>query len=83
MTATEQDQDVTEWYRGRYAGVVTAERRGNQVLLLVEEGRGYGVVRQVLAFPGTDREVLLRSSVDHVPRSRIDPTRPLFAQWGR
>ncbi len=37
--------------------------------------------RQTLAFLGTDREVLVRSWVDHVPKSRIDPTRPLFAQW--
>ena len=39
------------------------------------------VNRQILAFPDTDREVLLRSWVDHVPKSRIDPTRPLFGQW--
>jgi hypothetical protein len=83
MIATEQGKDVTEWYRQRYAGVVAAERRGDQVLLLVEEGRGYGVVRQVLASAGGDGAVLVRCFVDHVPRSRIDPTRPLFSQWGR
>ena len=81
MVATEQGKDVTEWYRKRYRGVVAAERRGDQVLLLFDEGKSYGVNRQVLAFPGTDREVLIRSWVDHVPKSRIDPTRPLFGQW--
>jgi hypothetical protein len=73
--------NVTEWYRKRYRGVVAAERQGDQVLVLFDEGESYGVNRQSLAFPGTDREVLLRSWVDHVPRSRIDLTRPLFDQW--
>jgi hypothetical protein len=73
-------KDVTEWYRQRYQGVVAAERRGDQVLLLFDEGASYGVNRQTLAFPGTDREVLVRCWVDHVPKSRIDPTRPLFGQ---
>jgi hypothetical protein len=78
---TEQGKDVTEWYRKRYRGVVAAERRGDQVLLLFEEGESYGVSRQTLAFSGTDREVLVRCWVERVPRSCIDPTRPLFAQW--
>jgi hypothetical protein len=79
--ATEQGKDVTEWFRKRYRGVVAAERLGGEVLLLFDEGEFYGVNRLTLAFPGTDREVLVRSLVDHVPRSRIDPTRPLFDQW--
>ena len=73
--------DRTEWYRKRYRDVVAAERRGDQVLVLFDEGPSYGVNRQVLAFAGTDREVLVRSWVDHVPKSRIDPARPLFGQW--
>jgi hypothetical protein len=81
LVATEQGQDVTEWYRKRYRGVVAAERLGGEVLVLFDEGESYGVNRQTLAFPDTDREVLLRSWVDHVPKSRIDPTRPLFGQW--
>jgi hypothetical protein len=81
LVATEQGQDVTEWYRKRYRGVVAAERLGGEVLVLFDEGESYGVNRQTLAFPATDREVLLRSWVDHVPKSRIDPTRPLFGQW--
>jgi hypothetical protein len=79
--APEQGEDVTAWYRERYRGVVAAERLGGEVLVLFDEGAHYGVNRQVLAFPGTDRQVLLRSWVDRVPKSRIDPTRPLFAQW--
>ena len=63
-------------------GVVAAEKRGDQVLLLFDEGESYGVTRQTLAFPDTDRQVLVRSVVDHVPKSRIDPTRSLFGQWG-
>jgi hypothetical protein len=81
MVATEQGQDVTEWFRKRYRGVVAAERLGGEVLLLFDEGESYGVNRLTLAFPGTDREVLVRCWVDHVRRSRIDPTRPLFDQW--
>jgi hypothetical protein len=81
MVATEQGKDVTEWYRQRYRGVVAAERLGGEVLLLFDEGGAYGVNRLTLAFAGTEREVLLRSWVDHVPKSRIDPTRPLFGQW--
>ncbi|HJZ53681.1 MAG TPA: hypothetical protein VKE74_01910 [Gemmataceae bacterium] len=79
--ATGQGQDVTEWYRQRYRGVVAAEKLGGEVLVLFDEGGSYGVSRQILDFPGTDREVLLCCWVDHVPKSRIDPTRPLFAQW--
>jgi hypothetical protein len=79
--ATQQSKDVTEWYRKRYRGVVAAERLGGEVLLLFDEGESYGVNRLTLGFAGTDREVLLRSWVDHVPKSRIDPTRPLFGQW--
>ena len=81
VVATEQGKDVTEWYRRRYRGVVAAERLGGEVLLLFDEGESYGVTRQILAFPGTDREVLVRSWVEHVPKARIDPTRPLFGQW--
>jgi hypothetical protein len=78
---TQPGKDVTEWYRERYRGVVAAERRGGEVLVLFDEGEYYGVNRQILAFPGTDREVLVRSWVDRVPKSRIDPTRPLSGQW--
>jgi hypothetical protein len=81
MVATRQGEDVTEWYRKRYRGVVAAEKLGGEVLVLFDEGQSYGVTRQILAFPGTDRAVLVRSWVDHVPKSRIDPTRPLFGQW--
>src|SRR5262245_14979453 len=81
LVATEQGKDVTEWYRERYRGVVAAERLGGEVLLLFDEGESYGVNRLTLAFPGTDREVLVRSWVDHVPKSRIDPNRTLFGQW--
>ena len=81
MVATGPGQDVTAWYRQRYRGVVAAERRGGEVLVLFDEGERYGVARHVLAFPGTDRQVLVRSWVDRVPKSRIDPARPLFGQW--
>ena len=81
VVATEQGKDVTEWYRRRYRGVVAAERLGGEVLMLIDEGESYGVTRLIFAFPGTDREVLVRAWVDHVPKSRIDPTRPLFGQW--
>jgi hypothetical protein len=81
LVATEQGKEVTEWYRKRYRGVVAAERRGGEVLVLFDEGASYGVNHQVLAYPGTDREVLVRCWVERVPKSRIDPTRPLFGQW--
>jgi hypothetical protein len=81
MVATGQGQDVTDWYRKRYRGVVAAERRGGEVLILFDEGESYGVNRHSLAFADTDREVLVRSWVDHVPKSRIDPSRSLFGQW--
>jgi hypothetical protein len=81
MVATRHGRDVTEWYRKRYRGVVAAEKLGGEVLMLFDEGESYGVNRQILAFPDTDREVLVRAWVDRVPKSRIDPTRPLFGQW--
>jgi hypothetical protein len=81
MGATGQGQDVTAWYRQRYRGVVAAEKRGGEVLILFDEGESYAVNRHSLAFADTDREVLVRCWVDHVPKSRIDPSRPLFGQW--
>ena len=81
LVATGQGKVVTEWYSKRYRGVVAAEKRGGEVLILFDEGESYGVNRHILAFADTDREVLVRSWVDHVPKSRIDPTRPLFGQW--
>jgi hypothetical protein len=81
MVATQQSKDVTEWYRERYRGVVAAEKLGGEVLVLFDEGGSYGVNRQVFAFADTGEEVLVRSWVDHVPKSLIDPTRPLFGQW--
>jgi hypothetical protein len=79
--APQQGKDVTAWYRERYRGVVAAEKRGGEVLILFDEGESYGVTRHTLAFADTDGEVLVRSWVDHVPKSRIDPARPLFGQW--
>jgi hypothetical protein len=73
-------KDVTAWYQERYRGVVAAEKRGGEVLMVFDEGGSYGVSRQLLAFPDTDREVLVRSTVEHVPKSRLDLTRSLFGQ---
>ena len=81
MTGTEPSQDVTEQYRARYRGVVAAERRGGEVLVLFDEGETYAVNRQLLAFAGTGLPVLVRSFVDHVRKSRIDARRSLFSQW--
>ena len=81
MTGNESSKDVTEQYRTRYRGVVAAEKQGGEVLVLFDEGETYAVTRQVLAFPDTDREVLIRSFVDHVRKSQIDPERSLFGQW--
>jgi hypothetical protein len=81
MACNEQSKDVTEQYRRSYRGVVAAEKRCGEVLVLFDEGDTYAVNRQVLAFPDTDREVLVRSFVDHVRKSRIDPGRSLFGQW--
>jgi hypothetical protein len=81
MVGNEYSKDVTEQYRTRYRGVVAAEKRCGEVLLLLDEGETYAVTRQVLAFADTDREVLIRSFVGHVPKSRIDPQRSLFGQW--
>jgi hypothetical protein len=73
--------DVTAWYQKRYRGVVAAQRLGGEALVLFDEGKCYGVNHQTFALAGTDQEVLLCSWVEHVPKSRIDPTRPLFSQW--
>ena len=81
MTGTEQSNDVTEQYRALYRGVVAAEKRGGEVLVLFDEGETYAVNRQVLAFADTGRQVLVRSFVDHVHKSRIDAKRSLFCQW--
>ena len=81
MTDNEHSNDVTEHYRTHYRGVVAAEKRGGEVLVLFDEGETYAVNRQVLAFADTGRQVLVRSFVDHVPKSRIDPNRSLFSQW--
>jgi hypothetical protein len=81
MTDNEHSNDVTEHYRTHYRGVVAAEKRGGEVLVLFDKGETYAVNRQVFAFADTDCQVLVRSFVDHVPKSRIDARRSLFSQW--
>ena len=81
MLAMGQGKDVTQWYRERYRGVVAAEKLGGEALVLFDEGGAYGVNHHTFAFADSGQEVLVRSWVDHVPKSLIDPTRPLFGQW--
>ena len=72
MVSNEHGRDVTEQYRARYRGVVAAEKRSGEVLVLIDEGETYAVTRHVLALTDTDREVVVRIFVDHVPKSRIE-----------
>ena len=81
MACKEDRKDVTEHFRARYRAVVVAEKRGGEVLVLFDEGETYVVNRQVLAFTDAGGEVLIRSFVNHVHKSRIDPQRSLFGQW--
>ena len=80
MVDNERSKDVTEHYRARYRGVVAAEKRCGEVLVLFDEGDTYGVTRHVLAYPDTDRETVIRIFVDHVPKSRIDLLQSLFGR---
>jgi hypothetical protein len=72
MVSNEHGKDVTEQYRTRYRGVVAAEKRSGEVLVLIDEGETYAVTRHMLAVTDTDREVVVRIFVDHVPKSRIE-----------
>jgi hypothetical protein len=72
VVGNEFGKDVTEQYRTRYRGVVSAEKRRGEVLVLIDEGETYAVSRHVLALTDTDREVVVRIFVDHVPKTRID-----------
>jgi hypothetical protein len=80
MVDNERGKDVTEHYRTRYHGVVAAEKRRGEVLMLFDEGETYAVTRHVLAYPDTDREVITPVFVDHVPKSRIDLFLSLFGR---
>src|SRR5262245_11965611 len=72
MVSDEHCKDVTEPYRTRYRGVVAAEKRSGEVLVLIDEGETYAVTRHVLAVTDNDREVVVRIFVDHVPKSHIE-----------
>src|SRR5262245_25309999 len=72
VVGNESGKDVTEQYRTRYRGVVAAEKRRGEVLVLIDEGETYAVSRHVLALTDTNREVVVRIFVDHVPKSRIE-----------
>lgn len=80
MVGKKLSRDVTEQYRTRYRGVVAAERRAGEVLVLIDEGETYAVTHHVLAVTDTDREVVVRIFVDHVPKSRINTVLSLFGQ---
>jgi hypothetical protein len=56
MTCNEYSKDVTEQYRTRYRGVVAAEKRGGEVLVLFDEGerrRGHSHQRPTSVLSGT------------------------------
>ena len=81
MVGNPLGKDVTEQYRTRYRGVVAAEKRAGEVLVLFDEGETYAVTRHVLAVSDTDREVVVRIFVDHVPKSRINSLLSLYGRW--
>ena len=81
MVGNQLGKDVTEQYRTRYRGVVAAEKRPGEVLVLIDEGETYALTRHVLAVTDTDCEVVVRIFVDHVPKSRIDTVLSQFRKW--
>lgn len=73
--------DVTDHFAAHCEGVVKAERRGGDVLVLFREGDGYELEYRWLVSEQADLCRVLGSEVTRWDKDEVDPGRPLFEQF--
>ena len=73
--------DVTEYFAAHYEGVVRAERKGSNVLVLFDTGDGYELVYRWLVSEQAELCRILGSEVTRWDHDEVDPCKPLFEQF--
>ena len=73
--------DVTDYFAAHYEGVVKAERRGCDVLVLFSEGDGYELVYRWLVAEHAELSRVLGSEVTRWDKDEVDPGQSLFEQF--
>lgn len=73
--------DVTEYFAQHYEGVVKAERRGSDVLILYDTGDGYELVYRWLVSEHAELSRVLGSEVTRWDHDEVDPGQSLFEQF--
>jgi hypothetical protein len=73
--------DVTDYFAARYEGVVKAERRGGDILILFRDGDGYELTYRWLVSEHAELSRVLGSEVTRWSKDEVDPALPLFEQF--
>ncbi len=73
--------DVTEYFAAHYEGVVKAERRGSNVLILLDEGEKYELSYRWLVSEHAELSRVLGSEVTRWDKCEVDLGKPLFEQF--
>ena len=73
--------DVTEYFAQHYEGVVKAERRGVDVLVLFDAGDKYELEYRWLVSEHAELCRVLGSEVSHWDKDEVDPGKSLFEQF--
>lgn len=73
--------DVTEYFQQHYEGVVKAERRGCNVLVLFTSGGKYELEYRWLVSEHADLCRVLGCEVTRWDRDEVETARPLFEQF--
>ena len=73
--------DVTEYFAAHYEGVVKAERKGGNVLVLYDVGDHFELSYRWLVSEHADMCRVLGSEVTRWDKDEVDPARPLFEQF--
>jgi hypothetical protein len=73
--------DVTEYFAAHYEGVVKAERKGGDVLVLFAADDKYELEYRWLVSEQAELCRVLGSEVTRWGKDEVDPTRRLFEQF--
>lgn len=73
--------DVTEYFAQHYEGVVRAERKGSNVLILYDAGDEYELVYRWLPSEHAELSRVLGSELTRWEKDEVDPEQSLFEQF--
>lgn len=73
--------DVTDYFAQHYQGVVRAERRGGDVLVLYDTGDRFELIYRWLVSEQGELCRVLGSEVTRWDKNEVDPGQPLFEQF--